>query len=158
MRAILVIVALLAMVASPALASDHVGAHAREHHAGSSATGATAARDHDHHRHGKADQSSNEHRYHEVDRSAEPEAHCPRSLAPVHCEVCLDRNAIQASALRQREYAMASRDLRLSWPDPVSLHASGPEGDHLIAARPPDTQWGRAPSSRPLSLAHRFRI
>jgi hypothetical protein len=158
MRAILVIVALLAMVASPALASDHAGVHAREHHAGSAATGATAARDHDHHRHGKGDQSPNEHRYHEVDRSAEPEAHCPLSLAPVHCEVCLDRNAIQASALRQREHAMALRDLRLSSPDPVSLHASGREGDHLIAAWPPDTQRVRALSSRPLALAHRFRI
>jgi hypothetical protein len=156
MRTILVIAAFLLMGGTPALASDIADTRAHDYHVGVAAADAPPTPDHAHHHHGKADQSPSGH--HEVDRSAEPEAHCPLSVAPVHCEVCLDRNAIQASALRQREYAMASRDLRLSWPDPVSLHASGPEGDHLIAARPPDKQRVRALSSRPLALAHRFRI
>jgi hypothetical protein len=157
MRTILVIAAFLLMGGTPALASDIADARAHDHHVGVVASGAPSMADHaHHHHHGKGDQSPSGH--HEVDRSVEPEAHCPVSLAPVHCEVCLDRNAIQASALRQREHAMALRDLRLSSPDPVSLHASGREGDHLIAAWPPDTQRVRALSSRPLALAHRFRI
>ena len=156
MRTILVIAAFLLMGGTPALASDIADTRAHDHHAGSAAARAASIPDHAHHHHGKGVQSPNGH--HEVDRSAEPEAHCPLTLAPVHCEVCLDRNAVQASALRQREHELASRDLRLGWPYPVSLRASGREGDHLISARSPDTQPGRALSSRPVALAHRFRI
>ena len=156
MRTILVIAAFLLIGGTSAFASDIADTRAHDHHVGVAAAGSSSMPGHAHHHHGKGDQSSNEH--HEVDRSAEPESHCRLSLAPVHCEVCLDRNAVQASALRQREHAMPSRDLRLSWPYPVSLRASGREGDHLIAARPPDTQPGRALSSRPVALAHRFRI
>mgnify|MGYP001829242018 FL=1 len=156
MRTILVIAALLLLGGAPVLASDIAEPRAHHHHAAGAAAGAISARDDAHHHHGKGDQSPN--RHHEADRSAEPEAHCPLSLAPVHCEVCLDRKAIQASALRQREHGMALRDLRLSWSNLELVHASGPEGGHGIAPPPPDTQASRALSSRPLSLAHRFRI
>ena len=156
MRTILVIAAFLLMGGTPALASDIADARAHDHHVGDVASGAPSMADHAHHHHGKGDQTPN--RHHEADRSAEPEAHCPLSLAPVHCEVCLDRKAIQASALRQRGHGMALRDLRLSWSNLELVHASGPEGGRGIAPRPPDTQASRALSSRPLSLAHRFRI
>jgi hypothetical protein len=137
MRTILVIAALLLLGGAPVLASDIAEPHA-------------------HHHHGKGDQSPN--RHHEADRLAELEAHCLLSFAPLHCEVCLDRKAIQASALRQREHRMALRDLRLSWSNLEPAHTSGPDGGHRIAPRPPDTQAWRALSSRPLSLANRFRI
>jgi hypothetical protein len=156
MRTILVIAALLLLGGAPALASDIADIRAHDHHATGAAAGAISARDHAHQDHGKRHQSLDWH--HDADRSAEPEAHCPLSLAPVHCEVCLDRKAIQASALRQRQHGIPVRDLRLSGSNPEPVHASGPEGGDLIAPRPPDTPARRALSSRPLSLAHRFRI
>lgn len=93
-----------------------------------------------------------------VDTRNGSQSHCPIALAPGHCELCLDRDVVQVSLLRKRHEGLTGRDSRLSLTNPGSPSASYSETGYAALARPPDRPRAHILPSRPLSLAHRFRI
>ena len=84
-------------------------------------------------------------------------ADCPTSLAPEHCELCLDQHAVDVSVPRHRRFVwitgmaralfVAGRKMDAHEDVPVNAHT-----ERLPGLEPIPT------GSRPVALAHRFRI
>ena len=153
MRTVFAIVALVLVLGAPALASH--GAHAAGHHAAGAMPSAAKAEASDHRAHSAHAPS----RHDRNARSARKDAHCPIALAPVHCEICLARDLVQARMLRTRDHGLVGQRMRCGWMAFESGDAADVEVGRPPLARPPDDPPASSIlASRPLSLAYRFRI
>lgn len=153
MRTVYAIVALVLVFGAPALAFH--GAHAAGHHAAGSMPSAAKAEASDHRDHSAHAPS----RHDRNARSAQKVAHCPFALAPVHCEICLARDLVQTRMLRKRDHGLGGQSMRCGWMALKSVDAANVDVGRPPLARPPDgPPVSSVLTSRPLSLAYRFRI